>query len=78
MIKEKGEKDPVFEALRKMRGKSLNNVVYRMCGAKAGQWCAYPRVLTANGRAVAVDPDEARFGIRMQCQFRVSCGALRG
>lgn len=65
---EKGENTTqVSGRSESLEEKSLIDVVYRTCGAKNGQWCAYPRAYTANGRAVAVDPSEARFGIRMQC-----------
>jgi hypothetical protein len=48
----------------------LTTVVHRMCGARPGQWCVYGRIYTANGRAAALDPAEARNGLRIQCQFQ--------
>ncbi|TID24471.1 gb [Venturia nashicola] len=52
------------------------NLKKGMCAASTGQWCAYPRIFTGNGKAVAVDPAEAKNGIKMQFTFNPSTGKM--
>jgi hypothetical protein len=45
----------------------LTTGVRRICGAQSGQWCVYGRIYSAAGKAVPLDPTEARNGLRIQC-----------
>jgi hypothetical protein len=50
----------------------MMSVRLRVCNAAPGQWCAYGRIYTATGRAVALDPSEAQDGVKIHCGSVVS------
>jgi len=46
------------------------------CNAAPGQWCAYGRIYTATGRAVALDPFEAQDGVKIHFSYNSQTGRV--
>jgi len=47
-------------------------LVFRICGARVGQWCAYGRKYSETGRAAPMSPAEAAVGVTIRCMSRIS------